>query len=126
MGKTFSDEELLSAILSTKSYAEAAKVLGCSKNTICRRLKDEGLYSRLLSIRKDVLSTINQFLISKGIEAVNVVYDVMNNAESDSTRLSAANSFLSFMNRTIENENILDEIQQMKIQEKLRKVKSDE
>lgn len=126
MPKTFSDEELLTAILSTKSYAEAARTLGCSKNTICRRLKDEGLYSRLLSIRKDVLSCVNMYMISKGTEAVDCIYSIMNNAESDSTRLSAANSFLSFMNRTIENENILDEIQQMKIQEKLRKVKSDE
>ena len=120
VSRIISDEELLAAVLSTKSYADAARQLGCSKNTITRRLQDEELHSRLLQMRKDVLSVVNQYMISKSAEAIDEIYSIMKNSESDSVRLSAANSFVSHMTRLIEDENVMDEIRKMQIESKLK------
>lgn len=120
MARIITDEELLAAVLTHKTYADAARDLGCSKNTITRRLQDKDLYSRLIEMRKDVLSVLNQYMISKGTEAIDTVYDVMKNSESDSIRLSAANSFISHMRSLIEDESIMDEIRKMQIAEKMR------
>lgn len=120
MARIITDEELLAAVLTHKTYAAAARELGCSKNTITRRLQDKDLYSRLIDMRKDVLSVLNQHMISKGTEAIDTVYDVMKNSESDSIRLNAANAFLSYMRSLIEDEAIMDEIRKMQIADKMR------
>lgn len=121
MARKITDDELLAAVLSSKTYAEAARVLGVSKNTITRRLQNEELYSRLLRMRKDVLSVVNQSMIARSLEAVDTMYSLMNNSESDSVRLSAADRFVTHMERLIEDENIIDEIRRMQIEDKLRR-----
>ena len=121
MARKITDDELLAAVLSSKTYAEAARVLGVSKNTITRRLQNEELYSRLLRMRKDVLSVVNQSMIARSLEAVDTMYSLMNHSESDSVRLSAADRFVTHMERLIEDENIIDEIRRMQIEDKLRR-----
>lgn len=121
MARKITDDELLAAVLSSKTYAEAARVLGVSKNTVTRRLQNEELYSRLLRMRKDVLSVVNQSMIARSLEAVDTMYSLMNNSESDSVRLSAADRFVTHMERLIEDENIIDEIRRMQIEDKLRR-----
>lgn len=121
MARKITDDELLAAVLSSKTYAEAARVLGVSKNTVTRRLQNEELYSRLLRMRKDVLSVVNQSMIARCLEAVDTMYSLMNNSESDSVRLSAADRFVTHMERLIEDENIIDEIRRMQIEDKLRR-----
>lgn len=121
MSRIISDEELLTAVLSTPTYAEAARQLGISKNTVTRRLQNEELHSRLLKMRKDVLATVNQYMISKSSEAIDEIYSIMKKSESDSVRLSAANSFISHMTRLIEDENVMDEIRKMQVEDKMRK-----
>lgn len=121
MSRIISDEELLTAVLSNPTYAEAARQLGISKNTVTRRLQNEELHSRLLKMRKDVLATVNQYMISKSSEAIDEIYSIMKKSESDSVRLSAANSFISHMTRLIEDENVMDEIRKMQVEDKMRK-----
>lgn len=121
MSRIITDEELLTAVLSNPTYAEAARQLGISKNTVTRRLQNEELHSRLLKMRKDVLATVNQYMISKSSEAIDEIYSIMKKSESDSVRLSAANSFISHMTRLIEDENVMDEIRKMQVEDKMRK-----
>ena len=121
MSRIISDDELLTAVLSTRTYAEAARQLGCSKNTITRRLQKDELHSRLIEMRKECLSVVNQYLLSKGQEAVDELYDLMKNSESDSVRLSASNAFLQHMGRLVEDENILHELQKMQIEDRMRR-----
>lgn len=121
MSRIISDEELLTAILSTPTYAEAARQLGISKNTVTRRLQDETLHSRLIEMRKEILSVLNQYMVAKGQEAIDEIYSIMKSSESDSVRLSAANSFISHMRNLIENESVMDEIRKMQIEDKMRK-----
>lgn len=121
MARKITDDELLAAVLSSKTYADAARVLGVSKNTISRRLQDEELYSRLLRMRKEILSVVNQSMIARSVEAIDTIYSLMNTSESDSVRLNAADRFVSHMERLIEDENVLDEIRRMQIEDKLRR-----
>lgn len=121
MSRIITDDELLTAVLTSKTYAEAARQLGCSKNTITRRLQKEELRSRLIEMRKECLSVVNQYLLSKGQEAVDELYNLMKNSESDSVRLSASNAFLQHMGRLVEDENIIAEIQKMQIEDKMRR-----
>lgn len=121
MSRIITDDELLTAVLSTRTYAEAARQLGCSKNTITRRLQKDELHSRLIEMRKEILGVVNQYLLSKGQEAVDELYDLMKNSESDSVRLSASNAFLQHMGRLVEDENILHELQKMQIEDRMRR-----
>ena len=121
MSRIITDEELLTAVLSNPTYAEAARQLGISKNTVTRRLQDETLHSRLIEMRKEILSVLNQYMVAKGQEAIDEIYSIMKSSESDSVRLSAANSFISHMRNLIENESVMDEIRKMQIEDKMRK-----
>lgn len=121
MSRIITDDELLTAVLTSKTYAEAARQLGVSKNTISRRLQKDELRSRLMEMRKECLSVVNQYLLSKGQEAVDELYNLMKNSESDSVRLSASNAFLQHMGKLVEDENILHELQKMQIEDKMRR-----
>lgn len=44
---TISDEKIVNALMTSRSKAEAAKKLGCSKTTIYKRFKDDGFIAKM-------------------------------------------------------------------------------
>lgn len=115
-----SDNEILVAVLSSRSYSEAAKSLGISKQTISRRMKDTELKSRVIELRKNVLDTINMRLIDGSKQAVEVLINLLN-SDNELTRYNSASRILGLTQDFVESADIINELEQLKIEMEKRK-----
>lgn len=115
MARVITDDELISAVLSTRTYREAAQRLGVSPNTVTRRMHDETIQERLIEARKTLLAAINNRLIQHATKAVDVLSELMNDKGAPPTvRLQAADRILNHTGRLIETENLMAEIERLK------------
>lgn len=99
------DEEILSALMTHRTYQEAADSLGISRRTIYNRMKDTDFMVKYQRARAEVVhgavASLNQHIA----EAVDVMAEIMANADvNPAVRLQAAQCVLSnadkFINRT--------------------------
>ena len=118
--KRIDDNELLIAILQTRSYSEAARILGISKQTISRRMKDSELKSRIIELRKDVLNCVNARLIDGAVRAVEVLINLLD-SENEQTKYNSASRILGLTQDFIESADIINELEQLKIEMEKRK-----
>lgn len=115
-----SDNEILVAVLSSRSYTEAAKTLGLSKQTVSRRMKDSELKSRVIALRKSVLDSVNMRLIDGSKQAVDVLINLLA-SENEMTRYNAASRILGLSQDFIESADIINELEQLKTEMERRK-----
>ena len=113
------DNQLLLAILTSGSYTQAAKILGVSKNTISRRMKNEQLKSRIVQYRKTILDTVNLRLMDGASKAVDVLIELLD-SESEISRYNAASRILGLTQDFIESEDIISEIDKLKAEAEQR------
>ena len=120
MSKRIDDSELLVAILQSGSYSEAARTLGISKQTISRRMKDSELKSRIIELRKGVLDSLNTRLLEASSQAIDVLIRLMN-SENEQTQYNSASRILGLTQDFIESADIINELEQLKIEMEKRK-----
>ena len=118
--KRIDDNEIIVAVLTSGSYAEAAKALGVSKQTISRRMKDEQLKNRVIEYRKNILDTVNMRLIDGASKAVDVLLQLLE-SESELTRYNSASRILGLTQDFIESADIIAQIDKLKAEAELRK-----
>lgn len=93
---TLDDDRVIDALLSEPTVTAAAQKLGCSRNTIYRRLGDP-LFSLAFSENSDALRAERMLQLSKAAgEAVDCLVAVLHDAEAPlSARLKAAETLLA-------------------------------
>lgn len=118
--KRIDDNEIIVAVLTSGSYAEAARVLGVSKQTVSRRMKDEQLKNRVIEYRKNILDTVNMRLIEGASKAVDVLLQLLE-SESEITQYNAASRILGLTQDFIESADIIAQIDKLKAESEQRK-----
>lgn len=118
--KRIDDNEIIVAVLTSGSYTEAAKVLGVSKQTVSRRMKDEQLKNRVIEYRKSILDTVNMRLIEGASKAVDVLLQLLE-SESEITQYNAASRILGLTQDFIESADIIAQIDKLKAESEQRK-----
>ena len=89
------NEEIVTAIITSETNAEAAEKIGLSESQLYQRLKDEELQLLYKERQIEVCARITDNMISHVTQAVKTMIEIMEDQEnSPSIRLSAANSLL--------------------------------
>lgn len=114
------DDQILIAVLSSGSFTEAAKVLGVSKQTVSRRMKDEQLKNRVIEYRKSLLDAVNVQLMSGATKAVGVLIELLD-SENEISRYNAASKILGLVQDFVEIEDVIRQIDQLKLEAAQRK-----
>lgn len=114
------DNELLVAVLSSGSYSEAARILGVTKQTVSRRMKDEELKSRVTEYRKSLLDAVNVQLMNGATKAVRVLISLLD-SESEISRYNSASRILGLAQDFVEQADILNQIDMLKAEVENRK-----
>ncbi len=109
---TYSDEAIVSAILSHRTHKEAIKALGIQERHFYRRLQAAELQSKLRAARENVMQEALQKLQCGTTEAVDVLREVMNSKKTNAqTRVTAANTLLQNSLRMTEQLDIIKRIE---------------
>jgi hypothetical protein len=110
-----SNEEIVTALLSSPSIQDAAKVLKMNRSNLWKRLQDPELQDLLFKARRDLLMTALTELQIAMSEAVRVLRDIMADVEAaPAVRVSAARTVLDMAfkgHAAIEIEQRLSEIE---------------
>lgn len=92
--KRTTDDELISALLQSRTQREAARVLGLSENTISRRMQNESFKLKLSERRKALFDAVNTQLVNAAGEAASVLIKLLE-SQNESIRYSTATRILS-------------------------------
>ena len=94
--KSTSDEEIISAIITHRTFREAAESLGISPRTITARMRSREFRSLYLYAKTDLLRAATFSLADHLSEAVDVISEIRNDQSANpAIRLQAAHSLLS-------------------------------
>ena len=115
--KTITHEEIISALLSTRSIAEASQKLGIQPRTIYNRMKKDDFKRLYAEARKGLLKATTEDLQKMTASAVRVLADIMNDAEVPAnTRIYSATSILQFASKYTELNDVLSRIEALEIE----------
>lgn len=114
---TVDDERILSALMTHRTYQEAADSLGISRRTIYSRLKDAEFIVKYQRARAEVIHGAVASLNSHIGEAVEVMAEIMNDTQNNpAVRLQAAQCVLTnadkFTNRVTVLQKDIDSAKQ--------------
>ena len=112
MARKLSDEDLLVALLTSKSQAEAAQKLGVSKQTVTRRVNVPAFKDKFLQYRKNILDNVNTQLVNGTQEAVNVLIDLLK-SKNEITRYNASSRILSLAQDYLSMQDIIDRLDKL-------------
>lgn len=112
LAKKLSDEDLLVALLTSKSQAEAAQKLGVSKQTVTRRVNVPAFKDKFLQYRKNILDNVNTQLVNGTQEAVNVLVDLLK-SKNEITRYNASSRILSLAQDYLSMQDIIDRLDKL-------------
>ena len=112
LAKKLSDEDLLVALLTSKSQAEAAQKLGVSKQTVTRRVNVPAFKDKFLQYRKNILDNVNTQLVNGTQEAVNVLIDLLK-SKNEITRYNASSRILSLVQDYLSMQDIIDRLDKL-------------
>lgn len=103
----------ISLLASGKTIEDVAKALNLNTNTIYRWKKTHAFKTALRDQQNLIFNNITLKLAEMGTEAVKVVYDIMNNASSESLKLKASMFIIDKIIQVEDNETIkrIDEIE---------------
>lgn len=110
--KTISHEEIISALLSTRSISEASAKLGILPRTIYNRMKNDDFKRLYAEARKRILRATTEHLQKMTGSAVSVLADIMLDASLPAnTRIYSATSILQYASKYTELNDILERIE---------------
>lgn len=112
VARKLSDEDLLVALLTSKSQAEAAQKLGVSKQTVTRRVNVPAFKDKFLQYRKNILDNVNTQLVNGTQEAVNVLIDLLK-SKNEMTRYNASSRILSLAQDYLSMQDIMDRLDKL-------------
>lgn len=115
--KTITHEEIISALLSTRSIAEASQKLGIQPRTIYNRMKKDDFKRLYAEARKGLLKATTEELQKMTASAVGVLADIMidRNVPAN-TRIYSATSILQFASKYTELNDVLSRIEALEIE----------
>lgn len=116
MGKkpSIPDEQVLTALLSFGSVRQASMQLGCSRDTIYRRLQREDFKTRYKALQGAIVDLTCSDLVaalSDAVEALHAI--VVSDSTNDNAKISASDSLLRHGIRYIEISNILERLNKL-------------
>ena len=115
--KTITHEEIISALLSTRSIAEASQKLGIQPRTIYNRMKKDDFKRLYAEARKGLLKATTEDLQKMTASAVRVLADIMLDASLPAnTRIYSATSILQFASKYTELNDVLSRIEALEIE----------
>ena len=107
-------EDVIQGLLLNGSIQKTADSLNVSKSTIYRITHDGGFSEDFSKAKQEILQGVCARLTSNLLKAVEVVADIMNNAEnSPQIRLNATNQLFSFSLRLNEQCELLSRIDEI-------------
>lgn len=110
--KTYSDDSIVAAMLSTRTNREAAQLLGMNERYLYTRLQEKPLQAKLEAARANLTHEVASHLRQSLTNAVTVLSDIMNDeTASAQTRVNAANSIISNYLKITERDAILNRLE---------------
>lgn len=89
------DTAIITALMVSRTNAEAAGRLQMSESQLYERMKDRAFKQLLLETQGQLLARTSDMMLSKAAEAVETIAEIMSDRENPaSVRLSAANTIL--------------------------------
>lgn len=114
MGNSRKADNILQALLTHRTIKEASQAAKVSERVIYDYLADPAFEARYKAARDDIIRGVSNHLRDRMNEAVDVIVDIMRDAENRSQdRLMAAKSVLEFGDKYIETQDILERIQKL-------------
>ena len=116
MGKRASipDEQVLTALLSFGSVRKASEQLGCSRDTIYRRLQREDFKQRYKALQGAIVDGACADIISALTDAIEALHAiVVSDTANDNAKISASDSLLRHGIRYLEVSNILERLNKL-------------
>lgn len=105
------DEEIVTAMLSSTTIAEASRACGLSVRAMYERMNDREFKTMYLSARQELLRNATRAMGDKLQAAVQTVAEIMENSEnSPSIRLQAAQSIIANCQRFFERQSVSDSL----------------
>ena len=87
--------QIISALMISRTNAEAAERLSMSEAQLYARMKDRAFKQQLMETQAQLLARTSDLMLAKAAEAVSVISEIMADKENPaSVRLSAANALL--------------------------------
>lgn len=112
MATRIRDDELILALLTSKSNREASKKLGCAEMTISRRTNTPQFKKKFRDYRKKLLENVNSKLVNSSSEAVDVLVELLH-SKNELTRYNASQKILSLAQDFITLEDLLERIDRL-------------
>jgi AcrR family transcriptional regulator len=107
--------EIIEALLTSPTRAEAAKKLGVSRSTLYRRLQDEEVRAAFRAARMDALTESTATLQIASFEAASALRELATDSTvNPHVRLGACRAILDLAYRAAEIEDVRAEIEQLK------------
>ena len=97
MNKKYNDEDILRALVTQPTISLAAQELGCSTDTIYRRLSsDATLRTNVKNLRRQLTESVVEDMRNACISAINLIVETMENDWNDlPVRISCAKFIVS-------------------------------
>lgn len=91
---TYSNEELIGALVTSPTQKAAAEKVGCDKSTITRRMADPDFAELLATEKKNFLRAHLSGAVARAELATNALIDIIEHNPSDALRIRAADVLL--------------------------------
>lgn len=116
-----SDERMIEALVTTGNITKCAKMLGCNRKSIYDRLKKPEFYAKLQQQRKESFTLTTSKVVNAQQQAVETLIDIMNNKDaSDGCKIKASQIILDTCIKTVQQVDIIDQINEIKQMIKVR------
>ncbi len=89
------DDALVAALAAGRTYDDAASAAGCSARTVDRRMTDPGFRRRVQQLRAATFTRTAALLVDGAAEAVGELRRLMQTADSDAARVTAARALVT-------------------------------
>lgn len=111
---TIPDETILSALLSFGSVRKASEQLGCSRDTIYRRLQREDFKQRYKALQGAIVSMACTDIVASLTDAIETLHAIVtSDTASVTAKISASDSLLRHGIRYLEVSNILERLNRL-------------
>ena len=120
--KKLSDEAVINALLTTRNYEECANVLGCTVQTVYRKMQNPQFLDKYRQKQCDKFEMTYNSIQCATDDAITYLHSVINSpSESTSCRINACRCILDYQLKSNEQLTILRELAEVKQQlEKLK------
>lgn len=93
---SYSDEQLISAIVASPTQNKAAALIGCHRSTITRRMHDDAFAAKVMAAKLSEMRTQLAGAAARYTLACDCLVDIIENSHDDGLRLRAAAELLRY------------------------------